>query len=152
MQKVAEMGNVFLNLANFASQAFLTLAPPSGYALNLKALIKVSKVSWISQLSYEILRSSFERKFGKTKLLPGHSGLRGLNHKLLEMFSDMKARGPVQRWANFWKEKYLVLQKLFAWLIARLFHNQEKSCYSSNKIRKTQNERLNIVRQNLNSQ
>ena len=56
----------------------------SGYALNLKALIKVSKVSWRSQLPYEILRSSFERKFDKTnfispkKLLPGHSGLRGL--------------------------------------------------------------------------
>ena len=31
--------------ANFASHALLTLAPPSGYALNLKALIKVSKVS-----------------------------------------------------------------------------------------------------------
>jgi hypothetical protein len=64
----------------------LTLAPPSGYALNLKVLIKVSKVSWRSQLSYEILRSSFERKFDKTnfispkKLLPGHSGLRGLIH------------------------------------------------------------------------
>jgi len=45
--------------------AFLTLAPPSRYALNLKALIKLSKVSWTSQLSYEILRSSLERKFDK---------------------------------------------------------------------------------------
>ena len=58
-----------------------------GYALNLKALIKVSKVSWISQVSYEILRPSFERKFDKTnfispkKLLPGHSVLRGLKCK-----------------------------------------------------------------------
>ena len=82
--KIEEMADVFLNLANFASHAFLTLAPPSGYALNLKALIKVSKVSRTSQLSYEILRSSFERKFDKTnfispkKLLPDHSGLRGL--------------------------------------------------------------------------
>ena len=75
IQKVEEMADVFLN---FGPHAFLTLVPPSGYALNLKALIKVSKVSLRSQLSYEILRSSFERKFGKTKHLPGHSGLRGL--------------------------------------------------------------------------
>jgi hypothetical protein len=27
------MADVFLNSANFASHAFLTLAPPSGYAL-----------------------------------------------------------------------------------------------------------------------
>ena len=43
--KIEEMADVFLNSANFASHAFLTLAPPSGYALNLKALVKVSKVS-----------------------------------------------------------------------------------------------------------
>ena len=35
---IDEMADVFLNSANFASHAFLTLAPPSGYALNLKAL------------------------------------------------------------------------------------------------------------------
>jgi hypothetical protein len=45
LMKIEEMADVFLILANFASHAFLTLAPPSGYALNLKALIKVSKVS-----------------------------------------------------------------------------------------------------------
>jgi hypothetical protein len=39
------MADVFLNSANFAKHTFLTLAPPSGYALNPKALIKVSKVS-----------------------------------------------------------------------------------------------------------
>ena len=43
--KIDEMEDVFLNLANFASHTLLTLEPPSGYALNLKALIKVSKVS-----------------------------------------------------------------------------------------------------------
>ena len=59
----------FLNPANFAQHTLLTLVPPSGYALNLKALIKVSKVSWTSQLSYEILRSSFERKFDKTNFI-----------------------------------------------------------------------------------
>ena len=63
------MADIFLNLANFAPHAFLTLAPPSHYALNLKALIKVSKVSLTSQLSYEILRSSFERKFDKTNFI-----------------------------------------------------------------------------------
>jgi hypothetical protein len=37
LMKIEEMADVFLNSANFA--------PPSGYGLNLKALIKVSKVS-----------------------------------------------------------------------------------------------------------
>ena len=39
--KIEEMVEVFLNLANFAKHTFSTLAPPSGYALNLKALIRV---------------------------------------------------------------------------------------------------------------
>ena len=69
LMKIEEMADVFLNSANFASHAFLTLAPPSGYALNLKALIKVSKVSWTSQLSYEMLRSSLERQFDKTNFI-----------------------------------------------------------------------------------
>ena len=43
LMKIEEMADLFLNSANFAPQAFLTLAPSSGYALNLKALIKVSK-------------------------------------------------------------------------------------------------------------
>jgi hypothetical protein len=43
--KIEEMADVFLNLANFGPHGLLTIAPPSGYALNLKALIKVSKVS-----------------------------------------------------------------------------------------------------------
>ena len=45
LMKISEMEDVFLNSANFVSHAFLTLAPPSGFALNIKALIKVSKVS-----------------------------------------------------------------------------------------------------------
>ena len=61
--KIEEMADVFLNLANLEKYTFLTSAPPSSYALNLKALIKVSKVSQTSQFSYEILRSSSERKF-----------------------------------------------------------------------------------------
>ena len=44
LRKIEEMVDVFLNLANFAPLALLTLAPPVGNALNLKALIKVSKV------------------------------------------------------------------------------------------------------------
>jgi hypothetical protein len=43
--KIEEMADVFLNSANFTPHAFLTLATPSGNALNLKALIKVSTVS-----------------------------------------------------------------------------------------------------------
>ena len=60
--KIEEMADIFLNSANFAPHAFLTLVEPRGYGLNLKALIKESKVSWTSQLSYEILRSSFLQK------------------------------------------------------------------------------------------
>ena len=36
--KIKKVADVFLNLANFAKHTFLTLAPPSGYALNLKVL------------------------------------------------------------------------------------------------------------------
>jgi hypothetical protein len=36
VMKIEEMADVFLNLANFVSHTILTLAPPSGYALNLK--------------------------------------------------------------------------------------------------------------------
>ena len=68
LMKIEEMADVFLNLANFVKHTFSTLAPPKGYALNLKPLSKVSKVSWTSQLSYEILRSSCERKFDIDKL------------------------------------------------------------------------------------
>ena len=52
LMKIEEMADVFLNSANFAPHALLTSVPPSGYALNLKALIKVSKVSRTSQLLY----------------------------------------------------------------------------------------------------
>ena len=58
LMKSEEMADIFLNLAYFI-----------GNALNLKTLIKVSKVSWTSQLSYEILRSSFERKFDKANFI-----------------------------------------------------------------------------------
>jgi hypothetical protein len=43
--KIEEMADFFLNSANFAPHALLTFAPPSSYALKLKALIKVLKVS-----------------------------------------------------------------------------------------------------------
>ena len=59
--KIDEMVDVFLKPAEHEKKTFLTLAPPSSYTLNLKTLTKVSKVSWSSQLSYEILWSSFER-------------------------------------------------------------------------------------------
>jgi hypothetical protein len=39
LMKIEEMADVFLNSDNFASHALLTLAPPSGYALNLIALM-----------------------------------------------------------------------------------------------------------------
>ena len=100
--KIEEMADIFLNSANFASHAFLNLAPPSRYALNLKALIKVSKVSWTSQLSYEILRSTLERKFDKTNFISPKStppksphllGLKRWNKQyfLLPLFSSHSA-------------------------------------------------------------
>ena len=55
LMKIEEMADVFLISVNFALHPLLTLAPHSGYALNLKALIKASKVSCTSLLSYEIL-------------------------------------------------------------------------------------------------
>jgi hypothetical protein len=42
--KIEEMAEVFLNSATFAQHALLNIAPSSSYTLNLKALIKVSKV------------------------------------------------------------------------------------------------------------
>ena len=68
LMKIDNMADVFLNSANFAQHPLLTLPPPSSYNLNLKAFIKVSKVSWIYQPSYKVLWSSFERKFWKDKL------------------------------------------------------------------------------------
>ena len=40
--KIDKMADVFLNSTYFSQHSLLTLAPPSGYSLNLKALIKVS--------------------------------------------------------------------------------------------------------------
>ena len=45
LMKIEEMANVFLNSTNFAKHAFLNLVTPISFALNLKALIKFSKVS-----------------------------------------------------------------------------------------------------------
>ena len=78
-------GGCFSKFGQFCVTCIFTLAPPSGYALNLKALIKVSKVSWTSQLSYEILSSSYVRKFDKKNFIspkrtppksPHHLGLK----------------------------------------------------------------------------
>ena len=44
--KIEWMVDTFLNSANYAPHVLLTLTPPSWYALNLKALIKMSKVCW----------------------------------------------------------------------------------------------------------
>ena len=74
--------------------ALLTLAPPSGYALNLESLIKVSKVSKTSQLSHEI-RSSFERQFDKKNFISSkrtpqnNTGLLGLRRPSL-VHSDLR--------------------------------------------------------------
>ena len=89
--KIEEMVNVFLNSTNFAPYALLTLAPPMGYALNLKALIKVSKVSLSSQLSYEILRSLFERKFDNTSFIsPKKASQKQVINLLLAIYLQRK--------------------------------------------------------------
>ena len=54
--KIEEMADVFLNLANFAPHALLTLAPPSSHALNLNALIKVSKVLGLILKSQDLIQ------------------------------------------------------------------------------------------------
>ena len=36
--KIEEMADVFLNSANFASHVLLTLALPTGYALNINSI------------------------------------------------------------------------------------------------------------------
>ena len=48
-------------LVEHEKKNFCTLAPPNIYTLNLKTLAQVSKGSWSSQLSYDILWSSCER-------------------------------------------------------------------------------------------
>ena len=53
--KIEEMADVFINSANFAPHAFLTLAPPSG----------VKKLAEDLSFHMKYLRSSFERKFDK---------------------------------------------------------------------------------------
>ena len=66
--KIDEMAFFFLNSANFVQHTYFTLVPPSSYTWNIKALTKVSKVSWSYQLSYKLLWSSFQRTFRKEKL------------------------------------------------------------------------------------
>ena len=83
--KIEEMVGIFLNSANFASHVLLTLAPPSNYALNLKALIKVSKAEHLSfHVKYLDLRlkkkwwqTSFFQKehFPKARVSKGKSKL-----------------------------------------------------------------------------
>ena len=57
------MADVFLDLANFAPYAFLTLVQPSGYDLHLKALIKVSKVSRQSSFHMKYLDLHLKENF-----------------------------------------------------------------------------------------
>ena len=58
--KIEEMADFFLNSANFVSHMFLTLAPPSRYTLNLKALIKLSKLA--EHLSFHMKYLDFHLK------------------------------------------------------------------------------------------
>ena len=70
------MADVFLNSANFAQHTILTL--------NLKALVKVSKVSWTSQLSYKVLYLHFkENSENKNLIFPKSLGLLGLRIALV---------------------------------------------------------------------
>ena len=84
-RKTSAISSIFIKTSQFFWWKLFDVS----FHQRFKALIKVSKVSWRSQLSYEIIRSSFERKFEKTnfispkKLHPGHSGLRGLRNHFL---------------------------------------------------------------------
>ena len=91
------------------NHTFLTLTPSSGYALNLNELIKVSKVSWKSQLSYEILRSSFERKFDKTNFIsPKRTPPKSPHQIGLKASSDINDSS----WIAFW----LIRNDLYTWI------------------------------------
>ena len=78
--KIDKMSDVFTNSTNFSQHNFFTLAPPSSYALNLKALNKVSKVSFhVNYCDLHLKEKSEKTNFiSPKKLLPGHPGLRGL--------------------------------------------------------------------------
>jgi hypothetical protein len=94
LMKIEEMTDIFLNLEIFVQQALLTLVPLS--SLNLKAWIMVSKVSWKSQRSYEILKSSFERKFDKTIYIsPKRHLLKA--HCVLGLRSDFRTGSTVNK-------------------------------------------------------
>ena len=56
MMKIDKMADIVIPSANFWQDAFSSLALPSSYNKNLNTLTKESKVSWASQLSYELLR------------------------------------------------------------------------------------------------
>ena len=68
---------------NFAQRTILTLAPPIGYTLNLKALIKVSKNSWTSQLSYRVLHLKENPKFISLKKHLPKAPLQGKMRRLM---------------------------------------------------------------------
>ena len=122
------------SLALDFSHAFLTLAPPSSYALNLKALIKVSKVSWISQLSYEILRSSFERKFDKTNFIspkrtppksPHRLGLRRTAFSYLSSpFERKLVCITIFLWLNSLRKKLQIVKRLQKYLVRSSYYSQ----------------------------
>ena len=65
------------------TQFWLYLAPPIGYTLNLKALIKVSKNSWTSQLSYRVLHLKENPKFISLKKHLPKAPLQGKMQRLM---------------------------------------------------------------------
>ena len=107
LMKIDKMADVFLNSANFAQHALLTLAPPNGYILYSNALIKVSKVNWTSQLLYKILWSSSERKYKKDKLHFSQKTLPKSPHRLELKFS----------WITKMCIGLLILLGLYEWLL-----------------------------------
>ena len=95
------MVDVFQNWANFWQRAFSTLVPPSSYTMT-----KVSKISWASQLSYEILYSSFEWKFRKDKLHFYQKTPPKSPHQLgLISFSSNEKKGYMQSYSLTWPRK-----------------------------------------------
>ena len=110
--KTEDIANVFLNLANFVSHAFMTLAPPSGYALNLKAFIKVSQVSWTFQLSYETLKSSIKKKIRYDQLhcSEKYTSQKPASFRVKKQFSHFRTIRPLcsfaisAQWRREWNE------------------------------------------------
>ena len=124
-------GGCFSKISRTRKTTFLTLASPRGYTLYLKALIKVSKVSWTSHLSYKILRSSFQTKvrnklhFSK-KTPPKSLGTK--NPQRFVLFFDTAKNKKVNKQSNFNTNFYIWQPVQMTWSRHKYITQFESDC------------------------